>query len=218
MFPLRNEDIGNPLEIFQVWLNLPRDSKMVEPHFKMLWNEDIPVVHYKDKENRATRIEVVAGKINKVKALETTPDSWAANPDNSVGVYTVQMEANASWTLPKTSVEANRSLFFYKGLSIEIEGQNIAFNHIIEVKGGADLLIKNGGKDAFFLILEGKPIGEPVGQHGPFVMNTQEEIRETMREYGRTQFGGWPWKETEVVHPREKGRFALHSNGIEEVK
>jgi hypothetical protein len=50
------------------------------------------------------------------------------------------------------------------------------------------------------------------------VMNTAEEIRETMREYGRTQFGGWPWQETEMAHPREKGRFALHSDGSEEVK
>ena len=68
------------------------------------------------------------------------------------------------------------------------------------------------------MILEGKPIGEPVVQHGPFVMNTNEEINDAMREYGKTQFGGWPWEETEVVHARDKGRFALHSNGKEEVK
>ncbi len=59
---------------------------------------------------------------------------------------------------------------------------------------------------------------EPVAQHGPFVMNTQEEIRDTMKEYGKTQFGGWPWAETEVVHAKNKGRFALHSNGKEENK
>ena len=50
--------------------------------------------------------------------------------------------------------------------------------------------MKNGKKDAFFLILEGRPIGEPVVQHGPFVMNTPEEIREAMKDYGKTQFGG----------------------------
>jgi len=49
-------------------------------------------------------------------------------------------------------------------------------------------------------------------------MNTQEEIREAMKAYGKTQFGGWPWAEKEVVHPKDKGRFALHSNGIEEIK
>ena len=218
MFPLLNEDKENPLEIFQVWLNLPKASKMVDPHFKMLWNEDIPTINHKDESNRMTSIQVIAGRLNNINALAPTPDSWAADSDNSVGVYTVKMEAGTNWILPKTSMEANRSVFFYKGENMEIEDQIIPSNHLIELAAGEDIAIKNGKKDAFFLILEGRPIGEPVVQHGPFVMNTPEEIREAMKDYGKTQFGGWPWKETEVVHPREKGRFALHSNGKEEVK
>jgi hypothetical protein len=114
MFPMINEETGNPLEIFQVWLNLPKSSKMVEPHFKMLWNEDIPVIHHKDTANNETTVQVIAGRINDVIALTSTPDSWAANPENAVGVYTVKMDANAEWTLPKTSSMANRSLFFYR--------------------------------------------------------------------------------------------------------
>jgi hypothetical protein len=218
MFPLLNEDKGNPLEIFQVWLNLPKVSKMVDPHFKMLWNEDIPVVNHKDESNRTTTIEVIAGSINNINALASTPDSWAANSENAVGVYTVKMEANANWTLPKTNVEANRSVFFYKGEDVVIEGEKIASNHLIELLAGEDISIKNGNKEAYFLILEGKPIGEPVAQHGPFVMNTQEEIAEAMSDYNETKFGGWPWAETEVVHAKNKGRFALHSNGKEEIK
>jgi len=88
----------------------------------------------------------------------------------------------------------------------------------VEAIAGEELDIKNGDKEAYFLILDGKPIGEPVAQHGPFVMNTVEEIQEAMRDFGRTQFGGWPWDEREVVHSRDKGRFALHSNGKEEIK
>jgi hypothetical protein len=218
MFPLLNKETGNPLEIFQVWLNLPSSSKMVDPHFRMLWKEDIPVIHHKDAANQETTIQVIAGKINAINALVSTPDSWAARPENAVGIYTVKMEANAEWNLPKTNSEANRSIFFYKGGSIEMEGKTIASNQIVETLAGEDILIKNGDSEAYFLILEGKPIGEPVVQHGPFVMNTQEEIRDAMREYGKTQFGGWPWKEREVTHPREKGRFAIHSNGKEEIK
>ncbi len=218
MFPLVNEDKGNPLEIFQIWLNLPRASKMVEPHFKMLWREDIPVIRHKDESDKTTTIQIVAGNIDDVKALDPTPDSWAANPANAVAVYTVKMDANAVWTLPKSNKDAHRTIFFYKGESIEIEGKSIKVNHLVEALAGEDISIQNGNQESYFLILEGKPIGEPVVQHGPFVMNTAEEIRETMREYGRTQFGGWPWKETEVAHPREKGRFALHSDGREEIK
>ena len=218
MFPLLNENKDNPLEIFQVWLNLPSYSKMVEPHFKMLWNEDIPVIKHKDPVNKVTTVEVIAGQINSVKSLDSTPNSWAARTENAVGVYTVKMEANAEWTLPKTSSNANRSIFFYKGETIEIEGIKINSKQTIEALAGEDILIKNGASDSYFLILEGNPIGEPVVQHGPFVMNTQEEIRETMKAFGKTQFGGWPWKQREVAHPRDKGRFALHSNGKEEIK
>ena len=218
MFPLINQDKANPLEIFQIWLNLPKASKMVEPHFKMLWNEEIPIVNHKDDSDSRTSIQVIAGKINNTKALEPTPDSWAANSKNAVGVYTVKMDANAIWTLPKLEVEANRSLFFYKGNKIIIEEKTIYTNHIIELQANANIEIQNGNQDAYFLILEGKPIGEPVAQYGPFVMNTQEEIQQAMKDYGRTQFGGWPWSEREVVHHREKGRFALHTSGKEENK
>ena len=218
MFPMVNEEEGNPLEIFQIWLNLPKVSKMVEPHFKMLWSEDIPVIEHIDTNEKGTTIQLVAGSINDAASLSPTPDSWAANPENAVGVYTIKMEAWAIWTLPKTSSAANRSVFYYTGESIEIEGHNISARHLIELQAGEDITITNGSVDSFFLILEGKPIGEPVAQHGPFVMNTQQEIREAMADYGRTQFGGWPWVEREVVHAREKGRFALHSNGMEEIK
>ncbi|MFT4601272.1 MAG: redox-sensitive bicupin YhaK (pirin superfamily) [Arenicella sp.] len=218
MFPLVHEDKGNPLEIFQVWLNLPKASKMVDPHFKMLWNDDIPTINHKDDADKTTSIQVIAGHINETNAPSPTPNSWAADSNNSVGVYTVKMDADSAWTLPKTSSDANRSVFFYKGGNIEIDGQTIQSNSLIELLAGEDVTIQNGNEEAYFLILEGKPIGEPVVQHGPFVMNTQEEIRETMKEYGKTQFGGWPWAETEVAHPRDKGRFALHSDGREEIR
>lgn len=217
MFPLTNEDQGNALEIFQIWLNLPKVSKMVEPHFKMLWNENIPEINHIDEQNKTTVIQVIAGKINTVDALEPTPDSWAADPNNAVGVYTVKMEAGAKWTLPKTNKSASRSVFYYKGQELVIENKTILQDHLIELEAGEDINLQNGHKDSYFLILEGKPIGEPVAQHGPFVMNTQEEIRQAMLDFGKTQFGGWPWPQREVVHPRQKGRFALHSDGTEEV-
>ena len=218
MFPLTNDDKGNPLEIFQIWLNLPKVSKMVEPHFKMLWHENIPEINHVDDTDKTTVIQLIAGSLHGQDALEPTPNSWAANPNNAVGVYTVKMQAGATWTLPHTIAKANRSIFFYKGENIIIEDQSIPTHHVLELDAAQDFVIQNGSQESYFLILEGNPIGEPVAQHGPFVMNTQEEIKEAMRDYGRTQFGGWPWAEREVVHSRDKGRFALHSNGQEEIR
>ena len=66
------------------------------------------------------------------------------------------------------------------------------------------------------LVLQGRPIGEPVVQHGPFVMNSKQEIQQTFLDYQRTRFGGWPWDDDAPVHPRERGRFAIHADGSEE--
>ncbi len=216
MFPLLHEDKENPLEIFQVWLNLPKASKMVEPHFKMLWQDAIPTVVEQDDEGRKTWIDVIAGSLKGVHAPAPTPDSWAANPDNQVGVLTIKMEAHAAWSLPATVAGVNRSLYFYSGDSFELDGKKLEGHHLIHLRPDADISLKNGSKDAYFLMLQGKPISEPVAQYGPFVMNTQEEIQQAFADYRKTQFGGWPWPMQEQVHGKEKGRFALHADGREE--
>ncbi|PPK95575.1 hypothetical protein LY01_01166 [Nonlabens xylanidelens] len=217
MFPLLQEDKENTLEMFQVWLNLPRASKMVPPHFKMLWKENIPTINYRDSQDKITTVDLIAGEINQLRALDPTPDSWAAHEDNEVLVVTIKMEAGASYTLPKAkSSTTTRTLYYYRGTAIHIAGTAVYENHSIEVNAAVDLEITNSTSDSYILVLQGKPINEPVAQHGPFVMNTQQEIREAFADYQETQFGGWPWPQQEQVHDRTKGRFALHSDGREE--
>ena len=218
MFPLINPDNDNPLEIFQIWLNLPSYSKMVQPYFKMLWREDIPVLKQKDDLGRSTQVQVISGNIFPVTPDQSTPDSWASTPEHFVGIYTVEMSKGASWVLPKTSEKATRSLFFYQGNTIVIQNETIQSNHLVELNASDTIEIQNGSQVAKFLILEGLPIAQPVVQYGPFVMNSQQEIIQAKRDYGKTQFGGWPWVDKEVVHPREKGRFALYVDGTEELK
>ena len=65
-------------------------------------------------------------------------------------------------------------------------------------------------------MLQGPPIGEPVAQHGPFVMNSRAEIQQAFADYQRTQFGGWPWPADDPVHARDAGRFAKHIDGHRE--
>ena len=72
----------------------------------------------------------------------------------------------------------------------------------------------NNENDMLLLILQGRPINEPVVQHGPFVMNTKAEIYQAFSDYQSTQFGGWPWEDDAVVFPRDKGRFS-NLNGVE---
>ena len=70
-----------------------------------------------------------------------------------------------------------------------------------------------GTEGAEVLILQGRPIGEPVAQYGPFVMNDRDGIEQAFSDYRRTGFGGWPWPTDDPVHPRDAGRFAVHPDG-----
>lgn len=216
MFPLINEDQNNPLELFQVWLNLPKASKFVEPHYKMLWGDSIPLISEKDENGRSVEVNIIAGNINGIQAPDPTPDSWAANPDNQVLILTIKLDAGARWKLPKAVAGVNRNLYFYRGKEMYIQGNEIPAYHSINVNAEEDLMLEAGDDDCFLLLLQGKPLNESVVQYGPFVMNTDEEIQDAYRDFRQTQFGGWPWPDHEPTHDRNKGRFAKHADGREE--
>jgi hypothetical protein len=76
--------------------------------------------------------------------------------------------------------------------------------------------LQNGDQAGELLLLQGMPIGDPVAQYGPFVMNTPREIEQAIVDYRRTQYGGWPWASEGPVHPRDAGRFAVHADGRRE--
>ena len=218
MFPLIHQEKDNHLEIFQIWLNLPKAKKFVEPHFKMLWADSIPLVKEKDKQDRNVEVNVIAGHYKGAEAPAPTPDSWAANPEHGVCLLTIKMDAHAEWTLPAANTSGvNRTLYFYRGDVLQVEGQHVKSYHSIQVNPEADIRFRAGGEDVYLLMLQGKPIGEPVAKYGPFVMNTQQEIYQAIEDYQKTEYGGWPWPEREYVHDRNKGRFALHADGREEV-
>ncbi len=218
MFPLLETEKENPFLLFQIWLNLPREKKMVDPHFKMLWNEEIPKITIKDDQGFSTEIVLVAGTINNIKAPDPAPNSWAAHADNDLVIATLKIDPHATFSLPKTLSGTNRSLYFFKGNEITSEGFTIPVNHEIILEGSEELILKNADEEAHLLWLQGKPINEPVAKHGPFVMNSQLEIREAIHEYQQTEFGGWPWPTYDHVHDTTKGRFARFPDGTEVTK
>jgi redox-sensitive bicupin YhaK (pirin superfamily) len=219
MFPLIFTEKENYLEIFQIWLNLPKEKKMVNAHFKMLWNEDIPKIKIEDEVGKHSLIDVIAGTFNHVKAPDPTPESWAADSNNHVVICTIKMEAGAYIVLPSAKEGLNRSLYFYKGDKICIDNTEVLANNRIELDSILETKIHNSNSECFLLLLQGKPINEPVVQYGPFVMNTQAEIQETYKDYQETYFGGWPWENSNPVHGgSENGRFAKYANGKTERK
>ena len=218
MFPLLDDENENPLLLFQIWLNLPKASKHVPAHFAMLWNEDIPIFSHKDSRDNETKVKVISGTIGDIQSLSPAPDSFAANTANEVAVWLIEMEPGAEWTLPLSSPVANRSIYLYEGDSVLVDGETMTSGFMAKTNASEVTTLINGDRPAKFLFLQGKPIGEPVAQYGPFVMNTNNEIQEAMQQFQRTQFGGWPWPSHGHTHDPSRGRFALHADGKEEIK
>ena len=185
MFPLLNQEAENPAELFQIWLNLPKKNKLVEPEYKMFWSEEIPSFEAETGVN----IEVLAGELLGRKSPTPPVNSWAADAGNFVGDYNIQMQANSTFLMPKTAEGINRTFYFYKGNQLNLEEKLIPNYHAIDVVSDEDLILKSGNENIKILVLQGRPINESVVQHGPFVMNTETEIRQAFNDYKNGKMG-----------------------------
>jgi redox-sensitive bicupin YhaK (pirin superfamily) len=213
MFPLVREDAGNPTELFQVWINLPAEDKMVPAHFSMLWSEDIPEHRFVDDAGRTTIVTTVAGALNGITPPPPPPHSWASRPESGLAVWTLRLEPGAKWVIPAGPADAQRLLYAFEGSTLRLGGEELALPRVARVRPGSPIAIENGDREAEILMLQAKPIGEPVARRGPFVMNTNQEIQQAYADYRRTRFGGWPWPHDAPVHPRTARRFAVHADG-----
>ena len=213
MFPLLDRQAPNPLELFQIWLNLPASGKLVDPYFTMLWHEAIPRAVITDDSGRRAEIEVIAGALDGHRPPPPPPGSWAARPDSEVAILTIKLGPGARWTLPAASPGINRRLYFFRGSGLRVGGRPVPDYHGLTLSPELAAPLEAGDGEAELLLLQGRPIAEPVAQYGPFVMNTRAEIQQAFVDYQRTQFGGWPWKDQAPVHPRAEPRFARHADG-----
>ncbi|MGA0986699.1 MAG: pirin family protein [Flavobacteriaceae bacterium] len=208
MFPLLNADKENRLELFQIWLNLPAKSKQVEAHFDMIWSESIPSW---TQDGVFTRL--IFGQLDGQTQSVCPPNSWAAEAENQLQLVQYIIDPGATLNLTPHQGEVNRALYLYKGNAtlnqvLVEEGQGVY------IEADEHLSLENtSDKPAFLLLMQGRPIEEPVAKYGPFVMNTSEEIEAAISKYRRTEFGGWPWPEAEHVHGADRGRFAQYPDG-----
>jgi redox-sensitive bicupin YhaK (pirin superfamily) len=210
MFPLLKPDAPNPLELFQIWVNLPAKSKFAPPYFTMFWDKDVP------RHRPAPGVEVtnVAGELAGAAPPAPPPDSWAANPAADFAIWLITLEPGAVWTVPPArDPRTVRTLYFFKGKELAIAGHSVGQHAAIEVVADKPVELGALAGPIEVLLMQGKPIGEPVAQYGPFVMNTRAELQTAFDDYRRTEFGGWPFPADDPVHPRERGRFARHADG-----
>lgn len=218
MFPLLNagDAAENPTELFQIWLNLPSTDKLVDPHFKMLWASAIPKITVSLPGAPLVEVTLIAGRLGEATPPSPPPNSWASRDTADVGIWTIRLDSGGEWDVPPGPSDIGRVFYFFEGSELQLDGQRIERGNsgqALQVRPDSPLTIKNPGRPAELLMLQGRPIGEPVAQHGPFVMNTKEELRQTFGEYRQTEFGGWRWSVDDPVHTRSAGRFARHGDG-----
>ncbi len=213
MFPRLDQAAPNPLELFQIWLNLPASDKFAEPHFSMFWRNSIPRRLVRDAAGKATEVTVVAGQFGDAVPNAPPPQSWASRAEAHVAIWTLRLEPGATFTLPAAPAGTNRKLYYFKGSSLKISDFQLAHGNAAELRADVPAVLENGATESELLMLQGKPIGEPVVQSGPFVMNTRAEIQQAYQDFRATRFGGWPWPSDDPVHGQQLAHFARHPDG-----
>lgn len=211
MFPLVHDDRPNPLHLFQIWLNLPPEDKGADAHFTILWAEETPVVEQVDPAGRVSRVKVIAGEFDGRTPPPPPPASWAARPDTHVAIWHAELEAGATLTLPVADPSAVRTLYVYEG-ELTVADQKVAETGVV-VDPTQQLDVTAGEAGVRFLLLQGRPIGAPVAQHGPFVGNTKQDLIAAFTDYQNGVFGQWNHPVADPVHPRDSGRFARYPDG-----
>lgn len=208
MFPLLDRDERNPVELFQIWLNLPAVDKMADPYFAMLWDTEIPRI-----EDDGVTVTVIAGSLAGHTPPAPPPDSYAAKSDADVAIWHLVLDADAAWTLPAAADGTARVLYVFDGDGLTIGETPVDGRTGNVLDTTADLPLRATAGPVEALVLQGRPIGEPVANYGPFVMNTKAEIQQAIDDYQTTQFGGWPWDVPDPTHGRDDRRFARRPDG-----
>ena len=168
-------DAGGSMHGFQLWANLPAAQKMMEPRYRGLTASDIPETALAD----GTRIKIIAGRVDGVRG---PLDDIVIQPeylDCSVPGTTVFSHA-----LPR-----DHTAFIYViGGSGSVEGEQVMDRTLVLFEQGDELRVSAGKGGIRFLLVSGKPLGEPVAWRGPIVMNTQAELDLAFREYREGTF------------------------------
>lgn len=166
---------GGPLEILQLWVNLPAKFKMTDPNYKGLQKEEIPVASL---DGGKVKAQVVSGKIEDTAgAFETMTD---------INLSTLFFETGGTFSI-KIPEDHNILCYIIKG-EIRINGEIVQSLHLVEFNNDSEDLRIEALADTIVLFGHAKPFDEPVVAQGPFVMNTVEEIEQAYADYQQGKF------------------------------
>lgn len=169
---------GGIFHMVQLWVNLPKDKKMIEPKYQPLLKEEMGVLKL---DNDKGEISIIAGEVNGVKG--------PANTFTNINLYNINLKNYGNTTLSEPK-NFNTAILILKGEAkvnedkICKEGDFIIFDNV-----EGEILLESLTEESLFLVLSGEPINEPVVSHGPFVMNTLGEILDAYEDFRNNKFG-----------------------------
>ena len=163
------------MEGFQLWLNLPAESKMTAPWYRDVQSGAIPEVVAAS----GTRVRVIAGDYEGVRGAVSRPQTEPLFLD-------MHLPAGASVEVP-VAADRNAFLVVYRG-SVWSAGQEILERQMVILGNDGDGVVLTAQQPSRAILVAGKPLGEPIAQYGPFVMNTEAELRAAARDYQEGRF------------------------------
>ncbi|MDQ0704621.1 redox-sensitive bicupin YhaK (pirin superfamily) [Pseudomonas sp. W3I7] len=168
---------GGALEMVQLWVNLPAKDKMTDAGYQTILDGDIPALPLADN---AGSLRLIAGEFAGTKG--------PARTFTPIDVWDVRLNAGKSVTLD-LHAGRNTALVVLKG-TVQVNGQELVREGQLALfERDGDQLALESNNDAMFLLLSGEPIDEPIVGHGPFVMNTEQEIHQAFADFQSGQFG-----------------------------
>ena len=168
---------GGTVEVLQLWLNLPAQLKNAAPGYTGLQKGDVPALTLQD----GNVVNLVSGSWGQTKApIQSLSD---------VHLSTIELKANSQLDI---TIHAERTILFYviKG-NVKVNGELAITHDLVEFNKEGETINILAGEDTLLLFGHAMPNNEPIVAHGPFVMNTQEEIRQAFVDYQQGKFGVW---------------------------
>ncbi len=168
---------GGDFQMVQLWVNLPSKDKMTKPKYQPLKNEQISKVQL---ENGFGIVEIIAGEFQGTKG--------SASTFSPVNVFNAKLNqgGNAEFNFP---AEFNTGILVIEGKIKVNESELVTADHFVLFKNQGEEFKMEAIENSVVLILSGQPLHEPIMAHGPFVMNTRQEIWDAFHDYNSGKFG-----------------------------
>jgi redox-sensitive bicupin YhaK (pirin superfamily) len=167
---------GGPFEMVQLWVNLPQKDKLTPPKYQSLVASEMNTVVLDDNNGVVT---VIAGRFNDVEGSAFT--------FTEINVLDIRLNQNGELITDIPAVH-NAAILVVEG-SVKVNGQSAGLNDFVLFKNDGETIKIQADEKSVLLLLSGIPINEPIAQHGPFVMNTKQELLEAFREFESNKFG-----------------------------